>query len=449
VLEPKFRDWLIAVAPRFPEFDELTELVSKTERWPNGYDKGILSAFLQERGRGDLVRVLERAVDAFDLLCMPTAPVPDEMRGLPWAWHSSSLVQRSLASTKRHNRNPMVSTAEYRWSLGRKLARQVQKMTRILIDTCHWLKMRDCELERPVPAEYREILRHLRWLVGSQRYVCPITPALFLELQTQTDKRTRMHTARLMEELSCNVVLPDLPLMEKLELRRRVFDTAFGTGALNTDWQVWTRPGFLLGEQWPTPNNDWLNEEQLWWLQKSCIDSMWEAPLTQVIGVFDAAESTKDLREDFERIMNEDRRARPPGDFEFERVRAAAMVMREIILPAIAEIIPELQRVAARRSGYELPELKETDQRDPWCIPSVQIIAGIEAVIRTTNRRFRGNDMFDLFHCAAALPYCNAFFCDGPFERIIKDPHLRYDVTYDVKTLSSPRDILRYLEQLS
>jgi hypothetical protein len=444
-----FLDWLLAVSPRFPEFEDLVQLASNSEGWPSGHDKTTLSVFLQKLGRRDLIAALERAVFAFDLLCMPSAPVPDEMRGVPWEWHNSSLVERSLATTKRHDRQPNVSTSEYRWRLGRRLARQLSRTTRILIDTCHWIKMRDCELGRTVPAEYSEILRQLRWLVGTQRYVCPITPALFLELQTQIDRQTRMHTADLMEELSHNVVLPDLAVMEKLELRRRAFDTAFGTGGLNVDWQLWTRPAFLLGELWPVPEKNWMTEQQLWWVQKSCIDSMWESPLTQVIGVLDEAQSTKDLRADFERLMNDDRRSRPQGDFELERQRAGAVVIREIIVPAIAEIIPELQRIAARRPGYRLPELDPNAGPDPWCLPSVQIVAGIEALIRTTNRRFHGNDMFDLFHCAAALPYCNVFFCDGPFERIIKDPKLRYDEVYNVKVLSSPRDILRYLERLA
>jgi hypothetical protein len=118
-------------------------------------------------------------------------------------------------------------------------------------------------------------------------------------------------------------------------------------------------------------------------------------------------------------------------------------------VPAVLEIIPELQRVASSRRNYQLPELESYTKRDPWCLPSVQIIAGIEALIRTTNRRFRDNDMFDLFHCAAALPYLHAFFCDGPFEQIVKDPKLRYDEEYDVQVLSAPCDILRYLERLS
>ena len=299
----------------------------------------------------------------------------------------------------RQRREQNVSTTKYRWQLGRALAKQMS--------------------------------------------------ALFLELQTQSDITTRLHTARLMEELSGNVVLPELAEMERLELRRRAFQSAFGTGALNADWKVWTKAGFLLGELWPEPEEPWLTPEQLWWVQKCYIDSMWNTPFTQIVGVLDQAYSTTALRTDFSTIMNADKASRPSTDFEYERMRALAIVIREIILPAVVDVAVELQRVAERRSGYRLPEIQPGPHRDPWCLPSVQIIAGIEALIRTTNRRFHDNDMFGLFHGAAALPYCQVFFCDGPFERIIKDPKLQYDREYGVTVLAQPSQMLAHLKSLS
>ena len=123
------------------------------------------------------------------------------------------------------------------------------------------------------------------------------------------------------------------------------------------------------------------------------------------------------------------------------------MVMQKIIRPAMEELIPELQRIASQHLGYQIPTADISERvPDPWCLPSVQIIAGIEALIRSTNRRFKDNDMIDLLHCAAALPYCHVFFCDRPFEQIIKDPKLQYDRQYSVSVVSSPAEILRYLE---
>jgi hypothetical protein len=446
---PSFREWLIAVAPKFPEFEELSAFVTNTAEWPGGHDETELTQLLRRSGRKHLTKVLSRALDTFDLLCTPSAPIPDEMR-LPWDQHNPTLVEQTRASMKRHSRNKNVSTSEYRWNLGRRLAKQMCKKTPILIDMCHWIKMRDSERGKSIQDEYREILKNLRWLVASQRYVCPITPALFLELQTQSDVATRLHTAQLMEELSYNIVLPELAEMEKLELRRRAFQSAFGTGALNVDWKVWTKAGFLLGELWPEPEaKDWLTAKELWWVQKCYIDSMWTTPFTQIVSILDQTHSPRGLRTDFSKIMNADKAARPSTDFEYERMRASAVVIREIIVPAAYEVAVELEQVARGRPEYSLPKISTSPGRDPWCLPSVQVIAGIEALIRTTNRRFHDNDMFDLLHCAAALPYCQVFFSDGPFERIIKDPKLQYDREYGVEVLSDPRRMLSYLKKLS
>jgi hypothetical protein len=41
--------------------------------------------------------------------------------------------------------------------LGRHLAKQMCKKRRILIDMCHWIKMRDSERGKSIQDEYREI----------------------------------------------------------------------------------------------------------------------------------------------------------------------------------------------------------------------------------------------------------------------------------------------------
>jgi hypothetical protein len=41
----------------------------------------------------------------------------------------------------------------------------------------------------------------------------------------------------------------------------------------------------------------------------------------------------------------------------------------------------ELERVALRRNGYQIPESPPSTRRDPWCLPSVQIMAGMHGSI--------------------------------------------------------------------
>src|SRR5438094_2826972 len=99
-MAPKFRDWLTAVAPRFLEFQDLSEFVRNATEWPDGFDETDLTAFLKRSGHQRLTPSLARALSTFDLLCVPSVPMPDEMR-LPWDWHSPRLVEQTKVSMKR------------------------------------------------------------------------------------------------------------------------------------------------------------------------------------------------------------------------------------------------------------------------------------------------------------------------------------------------------------
>lgn len=437
MLAPVFRDWLLAVVPRFPRFSELAAEIATDAEWPTGCDEAILGDRLRAIGCAALMPALVEALEAFQLTCSPTTPET----GIPWEWHTALLVEQTKASMARHSANRDVPTHKYRFQLGQQLAAAMAPKTRIYVDTCHWVKMRDFERGRSVPPAYGEILAHLRRLVATGRYICPLSPALFMELQTQSDLQTRAHTARLMEELSDNVGMPHLEELEKLELRRFSLDRCFGLGALNTDWQFWRKGGMIVVERWP--HSDWMSEQENWWLQKCLIDSMWEAPFTQIVSVLPECIDTREMRASFAEKMNADRDARPSTDFEFERQRAAAITIRQFLMPHMAELFEEVQMLASRRPGFQYPA--EMGGPDPQCLPSVQVLSGIEALIRTTGRRYRPNDMYDLFHCAAAIPYCQVFLCDTAFKNIVTDPKLRYPEKYGVTVLSTPEEIAEFL----
>jgi hypothetical protein len=441
VAEPVFRNWLIAVAPRFPRLASLAAIVGADVDWPTGHDKPILRRHLRACGHGELTAALAEALDAFSILCAPTMP----NAGLPWEWHTALLVEQSKASSERHQRNRRVPTHEYRFRLGQRLASEMATKTRIYVDTCHWVKMRDFERGRDVPAAYAEILAHLRRLVATGRYICPLSAPLFMELQTQSDPSTKAHTARLMEELSQNVGIPQLREMEELELRRMFLERCFGLGALNTDWQLWRKGSLLIVERWPTV--PWMNEEETWHFQKCVLDTMWEAPFTQIVSVIPECLDTREMRTRFAVSQNADREARPTTDFESERQRAMAITVRDFLIPHMPALIEEVKLLASRRPGFQLPP--EFASYDPRCLPSVQVLSGVDALIRTSGRRYRPNDMFDLFHCTAAIPYFQVFLCDTAFKNIVTDPKLRYPEKYGVKVLSLPEEIVQYLSSLA
>ena len=168
---PSFKKWLLATRQNFPAFEPLLQFISTDSDWPTGHDKAALRKHLRQRRRGDLAASLAQALDAFDVLCMPSMPIPMEQQ-LPWEWHSPAVLRNTKASLKRHSRHRRVPTHVYRRELGERLAAEMARKIKIYVDTCHWVKMRDFELERNVPGEYGEILQELRRLVATGRFVC-------------------------------------------------------------------------------------------------------------------------------------------------------------------------------------------------------------------------------------------------------------------------------------
>ena len=116
--EAIFRDWLLAVVPRFPRLTSLATAIADDHEWPSGSDETKLTSRLNALGRTELLAALVEALESFELTCVPS--MPDA--ALPWEWHSQLLVEQSKASTERHSANRDVPTYQYRFELGQKLA---------------------------------------------------------------------------------------------------------------------------------------------------------------------------------------------------------------------------------------------------------------------------------------------------------------------------------------
>lgn len=81
-------------------------------------------------------------------------------------------------------------------------------------------------------------------------------------------------------------------------------------------------------------------------------------------------------------------------------------------------------------------------------LPSSQVLASVNAALITSTKKFSANDILDFQHAALAVPYCDALFCDGPMAHILQTKPLEFDKTYQTAVLSSPEEILQYLQDL-
>jgi len=97
----------------------------------------------------------------------------------------------------------------------------------------------------------------------------------------------------------------------------------------------------------------------------------------------------------------------------------------------------------------DVSKLTPDQKASPWVLPSFQVMGGMNAVLITSTKKFSANDMLDFQHAALAVPYCDALFCDGPMAHILRSKPLEFEKTYETTILSSPDDIVNYLQRVN
>lgn len=93
------------------------------------------------------------------------------------------------------------------------------------------------------------------------------------------------------------------------------------------------------------------------------------------------------------------------------------------------------------------PEVKKPDF-DPWISPSIQVLAGVNAALISSGKKFSGNDILDFQHAALAVPYCDALVCDRRMANTLINKPLEFNKVYETKILSRPDEIKTYLQEL-
>lgn len=179
--------------------------------------------------------------------------------------------EQILENLRRHRTQPNVSVTEYFQSLQNTLSGDLVGRRRIYLDTKYWILLRDAALGRPRSHSHIEILSLLRALVSKGTAICPLSDAAYAESMQQTDGKTRLATADLMDELSCGVAVATEKTRIRMELLNFVATPIADVGSLRD--KVWVKTGFVLGEKVPHVKT-WDAEANLV-AQKSFIDLMW------------------------------------------------------------------------------------------------------------------------------------------------------------------------------
>jgi hypothetical protein len=196
---PSFQDWLVAQTHREDLIGSLARLsVTETDKvkalgfdgWLAGLVEGGVMTLVVDEARREHTHCLDELACSGHSESWPL-----------WLSHQPNDEERS-ARCEKHKAEPHVSFETFHHGLHKALRKRVERVRRLYLDTCHWIRLRDVILGRPVTPVYMALLARLRELKAADRILCPLSYPMYHELAKQSDNTTRRTMAKLMDELS-------------------------------------------------------------------------------------------------------------------------------------------------------------------------------------------------------------------------------------------------------
>ena len=261
--------------------------------------------------------------------------------------------------------------------------------------------------------------------VSERRFICPITEAVFFEVNRQGNTERRMQTVRMMDRLGRGIVMKNSSDRAVWEIKA-LFDAAIVRHELPTVpcRRIWVRPYSFLG----TPRlSGWGPSDDLA-INKAFWSYAWTRSIEDLLTDTPVPDDDHDhaMRANAARITEQSSKHAPEmKSFEqvfMDEVGGLIDVHREDICRAFRPHATAMLRAISavnhdpatvEKYGLDLAYSAAAASKPHRALPFIRIMAGLHAFIRWQRQRpFTFNDIFDLRHAAAAIPYCDLFLTE-------------------------------------
>lgn len=347
------------------------------------------------------------------------------------------------------------------WERRRDLGQRVIRQRRLYLDLRFWNDFCDAEVGEPATSATRDCLLALRAFVARGDVVCPIEYHIFSELNKQRRADKREATANIVDELSGKTTL--VSPFERVFIEILRFSQALVAGRGCSDpplGEMWTRPMYLIGHEYPELPRTGLPAEMDQQFQREFADELWNFGFLDMVSLSGSLAVGVDEKATTSDLLN---RAKEDSATQLSSYEAT---YRSEILGSLDGYSEQLEQVGLylfHRAGGDpssVPEneIKEAarrlrnllyaaflqkDLKDP--LPTIHIGATLYSHMQwDRKRKYKSNDIFDFGHAEAALPYCNAFATDRSLASLIRQSGLDRD--YDCKLLTDAQAIGRWLD---
>lgn len=373
-------------------------------------------------------------------------------------------IPEFIAWLEHHRSQPGVTFAEHLASLEEDMAREVLGKVRVYLDLRYWIFLRDASLGAPQRDVHVQLLEALISGVDKGNVICPITDSVFFELDRQGDTKRRMQTIRMIDQLSRGVVIKNaverlhcevIDFLEATTVRREL--------PKHPCRKVWVRPYSFLGT--PSITGGWTEAEQLA-INKAIVSYMWTRSLEDLLTDTPIPDDDGDtrFRESAKRITEFSARHEPEMR-SFPQVFAAEVggfidLHRAEIFHAFQQHMTAMFPEAADLGASDRLNTAETcanvvynvikRKRAGVGFPLIRIVASLHAIVRWNRKRpFEFQDFFDIYHAAAAIPYCDVFLTERFLKTVCTNSPLDFADSFATEIIADEAEALDAVSRLA
>lgn len=349
--------------------------------------------------------------------------------------------------------------ADHILQLQRELAQRIANRVPIFMDTNFWIMAREAAFGEKEDRELVSLLGALRLAVQSGKIFFPITRDLIIEFSKQTPERLAL-IMQLVDQLSLGIAM--VPHNERVAMEMEAFNASLHPDFPPEPRPLWTSYAFAFGYQDFRPKGIKVDEELL----VALADTAWNAQpsmLAQALpsSMFKAKRESEELA-DF--LNKQEALYAREIDSHATAVRIEVAGASDLLQGVAAR---EYRRIAAAMGqGTQAIDIRNShrvgkkiaamvgealkQKRHQRSFGSLFVPAMLHAAVRAeAGRKIKPNDIDDFRHAAAALPYCRAFFTDGPLRSLIASGHVALDRLYACEVASSPSDAIKVISRIA
>lgn len=361
-----------------------------------------------------------------------------------------------------HRASPDVSLERYVRARQIELARSLDGVPAIYLDTNFWITLRNAAAGRESSTEAADLLQRLRIGVNDGKIFCPISDGTLAELFKQKDPTTRMATARLIDQLSLGVALIPFERRVATELAHFIYAQA-RVGELHSVRDlVWTKLSYALGELHPTETA--FDAATVLALQKAFVDHLWTQSLTQMMQAAGGVPPPLPEFDDLAKRLNASNATHADELKSFAHAYTTEIAGAiDVVIGTVLDILGAMHRKTTglsalmddhQRSEYERMWrnlLIAAFKKDPTknTLRSLHINTCLHVSVRWNRwQKFEANDFIDFRHACAALAHCQAFFTEASLASWVTAKNVALDRRYGCYVASDVRSALTFIKSI-